>query len=251
MVEVTFSSFEQKPVDTDSDTYVITHGYLSSSSEEWVGNLAQEIEQLDPDTNIILTDWSEAAGTVNYFSAVEDTEVVGDEIANWLIDEGINPDTTQLIGHSLGAHASGIAGDVYSDITGSSIETIVGLDPAGPSYEDFLFFDGKPAEERLDPTDSDRVVAFHTSDTFGYDDPLGLLDLYINPDRLFQPGQTNALGNHSYSQDLYIDLVGGNGYVQDNDQILGDGIFDYKDIFAFSGSIDVDTTNSVFLGTYF
>lgn len=248
MVEVTFSSFEQKPVDTDLDTYVITHGYLSSSSEEWVNNLAQEIEQLDPDSNIILTDWSEAADTVNYFSAVEDTEEVGERLANWLIDEGINPDTTQLIGHSLGAHASGIAGDIYEDITGSSIETIVGLDPAGPVYERFLFSRGKSTEERLDPTDGDRVVAFHTSDTFGYDDPLGLLDLYINPDDLLQPGKSNALGNHRYSQDLYTDLIGGNGYVQSNDQILGDGIFDYKDIFAFSGSIDVDTTDSVFLG---
>ena len=248
MVEVTFSSWSQEPIDTNSDTYVITHGYLSSSESEWVGDLATEIEQLDPDSNIILTDWSEAAGTVNYFSAVEDTEVVGDEIADWLIDEGINPDTTQLIGHSLGAHASGIAGDVYSDITGSSIETIVGLDPAGPSYEDFLFFDGKPVDERLDPSDSDRVVVFHTSDTFGYDDPLGLLDLYINPDDLLQPGKSTALGNHRYAHDLYTDLIGGNGYVQSNDLILGDGILDYEDIFAFSGSIDVDTTNSVFLG---
>ena len=164
-------------------------------------------------------------------------------MATWLSDEGINPDTTQLIGHSLGAHVSGIAGDVYEDITGVSIETIVGLDPAGPAYERFLFSSGKPADERLDPTDGDRVVAFHTSDTFGYDDPLGLLDLYINPDDLLQPGRSNPLGNHNYAHDLYTDLVGGNEYIQSNDQILGDGIFDYEDIFAFSGSIDVDTTN--------
>ncbi|MEM8778731.1 MAG: hypothetical protein AAGF26_07650 [Cyanobacteria bacterium P01_G01_bin.49] len=245
MVEVTFSSFTQQPIKADSDTYVITHGYQSSSDQEWVNNLALEIEQLDSDSNIILTDWSEAANTVNYFSAVEDTQVVGEAIANWLIEEGVNPDTTQLIGHSLGAHASGIAGDVYSDLTGSSIEVIVGLDPAGPGYEDFLFFNGKPTEERLDATDGDRVVAFHTSETFGYDDPLGLLDLYINPEDWLQPGKSTALGNHSYSHDLYTDLVGGNGYVQSNNQILGDGIFDYEDIFAFSGSINVDTTTFV------
>ena len=248
MVEVTFSSWLSEPINTNSDTYIITHGYLNSSNSKWVSDLAQEIDRLDTNSNIILTDWSEAAGTVNYPSAVEDTEEVGSQLANWLFDEGINPDTSQLIGHSLGAHVSGIAGDVYEDITGSTIETIVGLDPAGPSYEDFLFFNGKSADERLDPTDGDRVVAFHTSDTFGYDDPLGLLDLYINSDDLLQPGKSNALGNHAYSQDLYTDLIKGNGYVQSNDQILGDGIFDYEDIFAFSGSIDVDTTNSVFLG---
>lgn len=248
MVEVTFSSFSQEPIEADLDTYVITHGYMSSSESEWVGNLAEEIAQLDPDSNIILTDWSEAADTLNYFRAVRDTEDVGTQLSDWLIEEGINPDKTQLIGHSLGAHVSGIAGDVYEDITGSSIETIVGLDPAGPAYERFLFSRGKSADERLDPTDGDRVVTFHTSSTFGYDDPLALLDLYINPEDLFQPGELTPAGNHGYAHDLYTDLVGGVGYIQDNEQTLGDGIFDYEDIFAFSGSIAVDTTNSVFLG---
>ncbi len=248
MVEVTFTSWLAESIELDYNTYVITHGYLSSSSSEWVEDLAREIDERDPFSNIILTDWSEAADTLNYFSAVEDTEIVGDRLANWLSEEGVNPDTTQLIGHSLGAHVSGIAGDVYEDITGRSIETIVGLDAAGPAYEEFLFFGGKSAEERLDPTDADRVVAFHTSDTFGYDDPLGILDLYVNPDDLLQPGESNALGNHNYAHELYIDLVGGSSYRQSNEQILGDGIFDYEDIFAFSGSIDVDTTAPDFFG---
>ena len=248
MVQVTFSSWSVEPIDTDYNTYVITHGYLSSSSEEWVADLAQALEQQDPFSNIILTDWSEGADTFNYFSAVEDTEDVGNQLAIWLSEEGVNPDTTQLIGHSLGAHVSGIAGDVYEDITGSSIETIVGLDPAGPAYEDSLFFSGKSPEDRLDSTDADRVIAFHTSDTFGYDDPLGILDLYINPDDLLQPGETNAVGNHSYAHQLYTELVSGISYSQSNEQILGDGIFDYEDIFAFSGNIDVDTTAPVFFG---
>ena len=248
MVETTFSSWSSEPIRPDSNTYVITHGYLSSSSEAWVGNLAEEINQQDPDSNIILTDWSDAAGDINYFDAVEDTEEVGNQLAIWLRDEGVNSDTTQLIGHSLGAHVSGIAGDNYSDITGSSIETIVGLDPAGPAYEKFLFYSGKSPEERLDSSDADRVIAFHTSDTFGYNDSLGVLDLYVNPDDFLQPGASTALDNHRYAHDLYADLVQGNGYRQDNEQILGDGIFDYQDIFAFSGNINVDTTDAVFLG---
>ena len=246
MVEVTFSSWSAEPIENDRNTYVITHGYLSSSSEEWIDDLAQEIDDRDPFANIILTDWSEAANTLNYFSAVEETEVVGEELANWLSEAGVNPETTQLIGHSLGAHVSGIAGDIYDDLTGMPINTIVGLDAAGPAYERFLFFRGKSLEERLDSTDANRVVAFHTSDTFGYDDPLGILDFYVNPDDLLQPGSRNALDNHRYAYELYINLVGGSGYSQSNGQVLGDGIFDYQDLFAFSGSIDVDTTNSVF-----
>ena len=158
MVDVTFSSWSAEPVEADRNTYVITHGYLSSSSEDWIDNLAQEIDRRDPDSNIIITDWSGAANTVNYFSAVEDTEDVGDRLANWLNEQGVNPDNTLLVGHSLGAHVSGIAGDVYSDITGSSIETIVGLDAAGPVYEDVLFYSGKPTSERLDSSDGDIAL---------------------------------------------------------------------------------------------
>ena len=158
MVEVTFSLWSDDPIEPNNNTYVITHGYLSSSSEEWVNELAQTIDDRDPSSNIILTDWSEAANDLNYFSAVEDTEAVGEQLANWLIEAEVNPENTQLIGHSLGAHVSGIAGDVYDDFTGMPIDTIVGLDAAGPAYERFLFFRGKSPEERLDPTDGDRVV---------------------------------------------------------------------------------------------
>lgn len=248
MVKVTFSSWQQQPVDTNLDTYVITHGYRSNGATDWIIDLAQEIDRENPNSNIILTDWSEGADTFNYFSAVRDTESVGDSLAQWLVTENINPDTTQLIGHSLGAHVSGIAGDVYEDITGNSIETIVGLDPAGVGYESSFFFRGKTPDERLDRTDADRVIVFHTSDIFGYDDPLGSLDLYINPNDFLQPGARSAVGNHSYAQQLYTDLIGGSGYSQNNNQVLGDGIFDYQDILTFNGSFNVTTTNSVFFG---
>lgn len=244
MVEVNFSLSEAADIDLSYETYVITHGYQSSSNQTWVRELAGEIKELDNTSNVVLVDWSEAADNFNYFSAVEDTEIVGDRLANWLYDTGIDPDTTQLIGHSLGAHVSGIAGDIYRDITGRSVETIVGLDAAGPAYERTWFSSGRSLDERLDRTDAERVVAFHTSETFGYDDPLALLDLYINPDDWFQPGEWNALGNHGYAHELYTELVNGVEYRQST-EILGDGIFDYDDLFAFSGSVDVDTTSIV------
>lgn len=248
MVDVTFSLWEADTINTEADTYVVTHGYMSSSSQEWVGELAGEIAEQDPFANIILTDWSDGADSLNYFNAVADTVEVGEQLAYYLVDSGVDPDTTQLIGHSLGAHVSGIAGDVYDDITGMPINTIVGLDPAGPAYESTWFSRGKSTEERLDPTDGNRVVAFHTSSTFGYDDPLGLLDLYINPDDWFQPGQRSSVGNHGYAHELYTDLIDGYGYVQSDSQALGDGIFDYGDIFTFSGSIDVETTEYAYVG---
>ena len=65
---------------------------------------------------------------------------------------------------------------------------------------------------------------------------------------LLQPGETNALGNHRYAYNLYTDLVSGNSYSQSNNQLLGDGRLNYEDIFAYSGSVDVDTTSSLSLG---
>ncbi len=121
---------------------------------------------------------------------------------------------TSLIGHSLGAHVSGFAGSAYFQSTGRLISQIVGLDAAGPAFED------KGASARLDPNDAARVVSFHTSVTFGYDDPLATLDVYPNKNDLFQPGQRSAIGNHGYANTLLTELLEGYSFVQPNGSVL-------------------------------
>ncbi|MDJ0510787.1 MAG: hypothetical protein QNJ64_16260 [Crocosphaera sp.] len=243
MAEVNFYLSGSNNFNASWDTYVITHGYQSSSTADWVAEMAQAIKQRDSSSNVILTDWSSEADTLFYSNAVDDVFDVGFELGNLLAALGANPNTTQLIGHSLGAHVSGVAGDIYEDITGSSIGAIVGLDPAGPSYES----SGVPLQERLDANDARQVAVLHTSETLGFDDRLGDLDLYINPNDLFQPGQFSFLGNHSYAHELYTDLIEGFGHFQ-SDGDLG-GIFDYDDLFTYVGSGNIDTTsNPVFVG---
>ena len=242
MVNVNFSSWSGQPIQANRPTYVITHGYRGSDRAQWSDSLAATIDRQDPGSNIFITDWSESANNFNYFNTVDDVDDVGDRMANWLQENKVNPDTTQLIGYSLGAHVSGIAGDTYEDITGRSIATIVGLDPAGVGYESSWFSRGKSPADRLDSTDAERVVAIHTSDFFGYDDPLGKLDLYVNEDSRFQPGKFGPAGNHSYAYELYTDLVGGNSYKQNSSDVFSDGKLDYQDIFALSGTVDVATT---------
>lgn len=56
-----------------------------------------------------------------------------------------------LIGHSLGSHTAGYAGE---GIPG--LGRITGLDPAGPYFQDM------PPHVRLDPTDAKFVDAIHT-----------------------------------------------------------------------------------------
>ncbi|HIK05290.1 MAG TPA: hypothetical protein IGS40_11345 [Trichormus sp. M33_DOE_039] len=109
---------------------------------------------------------------------------------------------------------AGFAGSAYRASTGRSISQIVGLDPAGPEFE------GEAASDRLDPTDAARVTALHTSGTLGYDARLASLDIYLNWNDLFQPGQVSFVGNHSYAHTLYTQLLQGHSFTQSNGTLV-------------------------------
>ncbi len=241
MVRVSFNNLNGT-FNASQSTYLITHGYNSSSQNSWITEMANNLRLQNSNANIIAVDWSESANTIFYSNAVNATVSVGNQIADYLIGVGANPNTTQLIGHSLGAHVSGIAGDRYDALTGVAIDTIVGLDPAGPSFEGGWFSRAKPESQRLDATDATRVVALHTSETLGYDGRLADLDLYVNWDDAFQPGQWNFGGNHSYAHQLYNKLLSGASFIQDTINKTGThfDLFDINNDYLI-GSVDVNT----------
>jgi hypothetical protein len=80
-----------------------------------------------------------------------------------------------IIGHSLGAHTAGYAGERIPNLG-----RITGLDPAGP------YFENTDTRVRLDPTDAKYVEAIHTDGSATLQLGLGLLqksghvDFYIN-----------------------------------------------------------------------
>jgi len=241
MVQVTFD-LGNRAFDSTQSTYVITHGFLDNSGAPWVQQMIQNLEFQDPNANIIAVNWSSGTSVLDYATAVNNTDDVGNTIAQFLVNMGANPNTTQLIGHSLGAHISGIAGDRYDFLTGRAIDTIVGLDPAGPDFEPLLFFSGKPESQRLDASDARRVVAFHTSSTYGYDPALADLDLYVNWDRWLQPGESDFSGNHSYAYKLYNQLLAGSSFSQNSFNATGT-FFNLNDInnSSITGSVYVNT----------
>jgi pancreatic triacylglycerol lipase len=65
---------------------------------------------------------------------------------------GLDPNDVHLIGHSLGAHTAGYAGEKL----GGNIGRITGLDPAEP------YFQGMPSHLRLDYMDAKLVDVIHT-----------------------------------------------------------------------------------------
>lgn len=80
------------------------------------------------DYNVILIDWREAAADILYWAAANSVPFVAQRVA-FLLDfleskATLNPDTTTIIGYSLGAHVAGLgarfAMSEISEIVGKS-----------------------------------------------------------------------------------------------------------------------------------
>jgi len=168
--------------DASKETKFIVHGFLDNGRLPWVKAMSNALLKRG-DYNVIIVEWGRGAG-VPYTQATANTRLVGAEIA-YLIDFmgktiGSKPEQFHIIGHSLGAHIGGYAGERLK-----YLGRISGLDAAGP------YFSGTDKVVRLDPTDALFVDVMHT-DTgtilgtllghggFGYTEPLGHVDVYPN-----------------------------------------------------------------------
>ncbi|WYM00653.1 MAG: Calx-beta domain-containing protein [Gloeotrichia echinulata CP02] len=209
-------------IDLSKKTYVITHGYRSTGGNpdnqfqptDWSRAMANAIQTKDAGANVIIVDWQEGA-KIRWFDSIYEkasqyVQVVGDEIAEYLINTGYNPSNVTLIGHSLGAQASGDAGEWYLLKTRQKLGEIIALDAAGPLFE------RRGRQFIVDSSDANNVIGIHTSDWLGYDDPFGHKDLYINPLRnrdLFadvsyrHPGIITFVGDHSYAYEILTRLL--------------------------------------------
>ncbi|XP_069948987.1 pancreatic triacylglycerol lipase isoform X2 [Cherax quadricarinatus] len=167
-------------------TKIIIHGYLETNTETWMWDMVRALLLYD-DFNVVTVDWSGGSQAL-YSQATANTRVVGLEVAhliNWLKDNvGLDPTDVHIIGHSLGSHTAGYAGERVS-----KLGRITGLDPAEP------FFQYMPPSVRLDPSDALFVDVIHTdADSifnlgvgYGMKQPVGHLDFYPNDGRN-QPG---------------------------------------------------------------
>ncbi|PIK54970.1 putative pancreatic lipase-related protein 2 isoform X2 [Apostichopus japonicus] len=137
--------------------------------------------------NVILVDWGDGADLINlqriiadvtsiphsYAIARQNTRVVGrqiGELSKKLVSlAGSSYSSMHLIGHSLGAHTAGYAGEYLSGVYGR----ITGLDPAGPGYEGF-----SQTGCLLEKSDARFVDVIHTDTVFGYNTEVGHQDFF-------------------------------------------------------------------------
>lgn len=134
--------------------------------------------------NVFVVDWSIGSRNINYpkvaLQYTRDVASVLAKFVEFLVKNGATYDNIYLIGHSLGAHISGMAGKY----TKEKVNTIFGLDPGGP------LFNGNP--HRIGAGDGKYVEIIHTNgNNLGFYGVLGDADFYVNGGKK-QPGCSSA-----------------------------------------------------------
>ncbi|CAG9861217.1 unnamed protein product [Phyllotreta striolata] len=165
---VRFTSF-----DNTKRTIFSIHGWKNNATSD-VNNYIKDNVLKNHDVNVFVVDWG-AIADKNYISAKECVPGVGAAVASFIKEliskYGLSLDRLTIAGHSLGAHVSGCAGKALN----SQVDTIVGLDPAGPLYSALIL------ENRLDKYDARFVQIIHTNaGQLGFDGNLGDADFYPN-----------------------------------------------------------------------
>ncbi|CAL1269472.1 unnamed protein product [Larinioides sclopetarius] len=179
-IEPNNEEFDQCDFDPSRKTKILIHGY---TVELKPGNLFQLIKDsllLEDSYNVIIVNWTQYNQGLYPF-AVKNGYLVGIEVGNFINfltnEKGVDPTDVHLIGHSLGAHVSGVAGKQVPNLG-----RISGLDPAYPLYKLNVTFD------RLTDSDADFVDVIHCSNGvidngskgYGIPYPIGQINFYPN-----------------------------------------------------------------------
>lgn len=163
----------------------VVHGFLQHGQVKWVRDMAAALLDKEP-LAVITVDWGSGSG-FPYSQAAANTRVVGAEIARLLnflqAHVGVTLDKVHIIGHSLGAHIAGYAGERIP-----GIGRITGLDPAEPDFKD------TDPRVHLEKTDAAFVDIIHSDGAefdyvsgFGWIKEVGHIDFYPNGG-MDQPG---------------------------------------------------------------
>ncbi|WP_411026850.1 lipase family protein, partial [Salmonella sp. s55044] len=179
--------------DSTKTTPFISHGYNSDSLGSSSLDIYDAFIDIE-DANVFAVDWRAGSNVINYNKARQNIRIVGNQIALFAEGLGQSFSNIEFAGHSLGAHASGYAGEALKG-KGYTVKRITGLDPAGPGFSGES--DGGC---RLDLNDADFVDNIHTDDdTYGSSTDMGHVDFYPNGGSS-QPNCLTDIGSCSHSK---------------------------------------------------
>jgi len=184
------------------ETVIVIHGWQSNENT-FLNPLTRDAYLLHWDMNIIIVDWSVGAGNINYITSRNAVNPTGAHVSLFLdnlFDAGFLSSSSIITcaGQSLGAHVCGATGKY---VTRLRVDTIFGLDPAGP-----LFSLGDPAN-RLDAGDAEYVENLHTDTVLlGIEDAIGHVDHYANGGT-DQPGCNTSTCDHALAANKFADSI--------------------------------------------
>ncbi|XP_058467070.1 lipase member H-B-like [Malaya genurostris] len=188
-------------IDVAKPTMFLTHGWTDNVNRTWVREIVSDYIHHNGG-NICAVDWSHLA-LVEYNLAARNTWKVGRYLAKFiqfLLAEGLTIEQVTLVGHSMGAHISGIAGAALE----GKVPMIIGLDPAGPSFTKPSLV---PSKKRLDKSDALFVQAIHTDkNIIGTSTNVGHQDFYTNSGASPQPGCEFPLVNNDTTK-AYLQFI--------------------------------------------
>ncbi|XP_039948852.1 phospholipase A1-like [Bactrocera tryoni] len=201
-------SISNSHFDASHPTRVLIHGWTQSYKADMNVNI-RDAWLSHGEYNIIVVDWARAR-SIDYVSSVAAVPGVGKKVASMIdylvSNHGLNLDTLEVIGHSLGAQISGYVG---KNVGAGKIHAIVGLDPALP-----LFSYSKP-NKRLNSEDAHYVETIQTcGGKLGFLKPIGKSSFYPNGGK-DQPGcglDLTGACSHARSCIYYAEAVRENNF---------------------------------------
>lgn len=202
-------------IDPSKPIFFVVHGFISFANATIFRELSLRLAEKG--NTVFALDWSQGACTdgiplvklLNYPFAVVNIHDISHLMARYtesLIECGIPLENITYIGHSLGAHVSGLAAKSIQKSQGN-ITLLIAADPADP------LLGYKKCEERFCKSDAEHVVVLHTS-PLGIGRAVGHLDLYFE-DGKTQPGcmAVDLACSHSRSVEYITAMIEDNcGY---------------------------------------
>lgn len=169
--------------DRNLKTMILIHGVFDGPCRTAVWREIKDQLFVRGNYNVILVDWSRL-NFPDIYDALNANEFVGITVAclieNIMLQTGITADKFHLVGHSMGSHISGFAGQHIKKCGFPLLGRITALDPSN-----FGYF-GYPRDRRLSDDDASCIDAIHTNigDCFplfiGYKINIGHADFYVN-----------------------------------------------------------------------
>jgi hypothetical protein len=161
----------------------IFHGLYDHGERQWIKDMIRDYVRFI-DANVCSVNWSPLS--MNFYTvSARQTDNVAETMTKFiknLVSFGFSYDKVTLIGHSMGAHISGMIGHNLK----GKIGKIIGLDPAGPYFTTLV---PRPVNRRLDKTSAKFVQAIHTDKyVIGTEVNLGHQDFYPAGGATPQPG---------------------------------------------------------------